>query len=661
MAITYPLSAAAFWESLRFASRPEFVRLHKKKQSEDGGGNVRSASLGAPKWGTTVAIEGGRHDANMGQEADIGQMEMRDGTFLAYDIRRPWPASDDGGAKLAGGSVVGLGGEAAYGDVSLATYRYEGSAVTQTQAVSVVGDAGTYFDADGVLQTSAANALRVDYGPFANLLDLRYVKAFDNAYWTKSSGSITATANTTVAPDGTTTADTITVVASAGIGIYATAAVAPSTQYTFSMYVKLGTMAAADFKLAFRDDTAGVFIASDVAPTQVPTASGWTRISYTLTTPVGCALLRAYAFRNSAAVAGTVFLWGAVLNAGASALTYPRLPLGIAVEPAFTNLLLRSEEMDNASWTTFGTPTITANNVVAPDGATTADRFVGSASDSGILQTKTGLTAAAIYTGSIWMRADAPLSVNMYLNEGGSGNTLVSCSVTTIWTRFSVTRTMVGTSVSLQIGGAGTLTSKTIYLWGAQLEAGSASRSYLKTTTATVSRAADALTFKGKGGNVWSFIQSNGAAWNPPAEYSGNLTVNPAVATPGIRSWTATRITQPTASTVQIKSKGSNNRSIALKGLPPFFTVTKTDKLSVAYSSTKVFLCEAQETVTADYLGETAEFEIFPFLPAGIAVNDAVTLAKPCGKFKVVSGSYKPASGQGNISSGAGFSMVSVP
>lgn len=112
----------------------------------------------------------------------------------------------------------------------------------------------------------------------------------------------------------------------------------------------------------------------------------------------------------------------------------------------------------------------------------------------------------------------------------------------------------------------------------------------------------------------------------------------------------------------EILTKGANNRSIALSGLPKRFTVTKGDKLSILYDTDKYFLCEAMETVTADAsTGETAEFEIWPFMPPGVAVADAVSLVKPCGKFKIVAGSWRPASGAGNAASGASFSMISVP
>lgn len=110
-----------------------------------------------------------------------------------------------------------------------------------------------------------------------------------------------------------------------------------------------------------------------------------------------------------------------------------------------------------------------------------------------------------------------------------------------------------------------------------------------------------------------------------------------------------------------VLTKGSNNRSLSLEDLPPRQKITRGDKISIAYGTSSLFLCEAMDTVTADVSGETVEFEIWPPLPAAIEIGDAVTLAKPAGKFKIVAGSYRPGSGSGNSATGPGFSMVSVP
>lgn len=100
MAITYPLSVADFWERLRFMDRPVFVPQHNRKQSVSGGGDILSSVLGRPKWSITVMLAGGWHNANLFQEADMMHLNSRDGTILAYDIRRPYPVNDPDGWKL---------------------------------------------------------------------------------------------------------------------------------------------------------------------------------------------------------------------------------------------------------------------------------------------------------------------------------------------------------------------------------------------------------------------------------------------------------------------------------------------------------------------------------------------------------------------------------
>jgi hypothetical protein len=112
---------------------------------------------------------------------------------------------------------------------------------------------------------------------------------------------------------------------------------------------------------------------------------------------------------------------------------------------------------------------------------------------------------------------------------------------------------------------------------------------------------------------------------------------------------------------VNVKTKGSNNRSVSLEGLRAQFILTKGDKLSILYDTDKYFLCEVMETIQADNNGDTDEFEIWPYIPDNVAVSDVVTLRKPCGKFKLVASSFRPGSDAGNVASGFSFSLISVP
>ena len=212
---------------------------------------------------------------------------------------------------------------------SLVDSRTGQSLITFTRASSA-----TYIDSAGTLQTAAVDVPRFDHNPTTgeslgllveeqrtNLL-LRS-EEFDNASWNPPDPSIaTVTPNAQTAPNGTLTADTFATV-SGTPAIFQAVACLASTAYTWSFYVKLGTMAAADFRFAVRDDTNGAFIAADIAPSITPVTTEWRRVTYTFTTPVGCVLVRPYLYRFSPATYGTtVHLWGAQLEAGAFATSY---------------------------------------------------------------------------------------------------------------------------------------------------------------------------------------------------------------------------------------------------------------------------------------------------------------------------------------------------
>lgn len=148
---------------------------------------------------------------------------------------------------------------------------------------------------------------------------LRYSEELDNnSVWFP--GSITMTGNTTQAPDGTTTAETGEVTGDYG-SLTQTVSVTPNTQYTFSFYAKRGTAPSMEYSVF--NATASSDIVSRVNYYSLMNASTFTRISTTFTTPSGCTSIIVYPMRPLTQ-RGTVFLWGAQLNAGATAGTYTK-------------------------------------------------------------------------------------------------------------------------------------------------------------------------------------------------------------------------------------------------------------------------------------------------------------------------------------------------
>lgn len=139
-------------------------------------------------------------------------------------------------------------------------------------------------------------------------------------------GFYSITTDTDVAPNGTTTADTLDMqetYTSFSQALIGTAV--PSTQYTFSFFAKRGT--AADVKLSVYDFSNG----GDIVPSSSYYAdingSSFTRVVQTFTTPAGCDTIGVYPVRDSGAL-GTVKLWGVWLNLGSTPDPYPGVGAG---------------------------------------------------------------------------------------------------------------------------------------------------------------------------------------------------------------------------------------------------------------------------------------------------------------------------------------------
>lgn len=202
--------------------------------------------------------------------------------------------------------------------------------------------------------------------------------------------------------------------------------------------------------------------------------------------------------------------------------------LGLSVWEARTNVALRSEEFDNAAWTTLGSgttyPVVTANQAVAPDGTTTADRVDLGATTGGqrsVLYQVPGLTVAS--STSVFVKG---VSGSGTMDVCSLGHCTPCAFVSTSWTRCADEGVTWSAGTSPFFGntssdnGGTARPAQSVYLWGAQYEAGSRVSPYIKTAGTSATRTVENATFAlSSGGAVKVSASSTIVA---PASFAGS-------------------------------------------------------------------------------------------------------------------------------------------
>ena len=185
------------------------------------------------------------------------------------------------------------------------------------------------------------------------------------------------------------------------------------------------------------------------------------------------------------------------------------------------NFLLQSQTFENASWVKSNS-FITADQVAAPDGTTTADYFYAT-SPSAIFPSFSQAficTTNQTYTFSLYVRSAerTTATIQVYGNSTTYINGYDATGLTSTWTRITLTvNSSTYTSLQLRVLFSSTSVTWTgsqgIYIWGAQAELASTAGTYLATTTTAV-YGTPTLSFSGVAGLG---LQSDGSLYVSPA------------------------------------------------------------------------------------------------------------------------------------------------
>jgi hypothetical protein len=216
----------------------------------------------------------------------------------------------------------------------------------------------------------------------------------------------------------------------------------------------------------------------------------------------------------------------------------------LLLEPARTNLATYSEQFDNAAWTKFG-GVVLANTETSPDGAINSDTLQGDGSTVQIIISQGKTLSAGQFTSSIFAKAGTANFLELtFDNFVGASNISgvfdlsngTTSSVGAIiqsfnngWYRCSLTATIVSGDVVGSLGyrirpnaanifypNAAATNGQNVFLYGAQIEAGSYPTSYIKSNSGsattrsaeTCNNAGDVNTFNDSEGVLFAEISA---------------------------------------------------------------------------------------------------------------------------------------------------------
>ena len=461
--------------------------------------------------------------------------------------------------------------------------------------------------------TRASNGTRINSAGLVEVCPWNLCEySEDQTQWT-SQNATTVTANSTTAPNGTLTADTVTPTAGnddhyRGIGLSSQVGeltafiyVKPNGYNFFdwgiwngSQYIVRATFDLVNLTYTFTN--AGTATIESVG-------NGWLKCGISGTNASLSSIQLYYRIRPTGGTGaftgdGTsgAFIWGAQLNIGSIAKPYfpttdllnvPRLTYqnggggcpSLLLEKQSTNYALWSQVFTNVVWTTYY-GTTTDNETISPDGTQNASKVIMGSGDQAVLrQSIGGLTNGSPYTFSLYIKQGS--GVTAFLDVSDTTAT-VTITPTNEWVRYTYTANWSTTNNFIDIELRGTSGSAFCYIWGAQLEAGSYATSLINTTSSSATRVADACSKTGissligqtQGTIFVDFVYSAKTGNNRFSISAGSSTNWIFIGTPEDGATNASRFYIKTNNIVHVDVGGSS-----------YFTFGQRYKLALAYKS----------------------------------------------------------------------------